>query len=197
MDWFLQLKAKPNCPDSDGEFQSWMGRSPVHQRAWDHALKTWQLMGEVAPVHQHLWPADLPVMGHVPIRRRRLLRAGGVAAVLAAGLMAVLAAPSLLVWWQADYMTRTAESRIVTLEDGTIVHLGGDSAIRTDISQTGRNVTLLAGEAFFEVAHDAALPFSVDAGGVKVMVLGTVFDVQLAGGEIDSGTGAGARGRVL
>lgn len=193
MDWFLQLKAKPNCPEDDGAFQEWIGRSVVHARAWDHALKTWQLMGEVPPVHQHLWSVAPQAKTRHPARRRRFLRAGMVGAVLAASLLVFLAAPSLLVWWQADYMTRTAENRIIRLEDGTTVHLGGDTAIRADVSKTERKVTLLAGEAFFDVAHDEKLPFSVDAGGVEVVVLGTAFDVQLAGGET---TVELARGRV-
>ncbi|WP_313531641.1 FecR domain-containing protein [Shinella sp.] len=38
---------------------------------------------------------------------------------------------------------------------------------------------LLSGEAFFDVAHDAARHFTVEAGGAKVVVLGTAFDVAL------------------
>lgn len=193
MDWFLQLKAKPNCPDIDGAFQQWIGRSDLHGRAWSHALKTWQLMGEVPPVYQHLWPA-VPLVRTPPIRRRRgFLRAGIASAAIAASVMAFVAVPSLLVWWQADHRTGTGESRIVTLEDGTVVQLGGGSAIKTDVSKAARQVTLLAGEAFFDVVHDPARPFLVDAGGVKVVVLGTAFDVQLAGGET---TVELARGRV-
>src|SRR5690606_36625721 len=42
---------------------------------------------------------------------------------------------------------------------------------------------LLAGEAFFEVTPDKTRPFTVDANGVEVTVLGTKFDVQ-TGDEI-------------
>ncbi|OJG00087.1 hypothetical protein AX760_00945 [Pararhizobium antarcticum] len=193
MDWFLQLKASPNCPDIDGEFQQWIGRSPSHGRAWSHALKTWQLLGEVPPVHQQLWPA-VPVAGPSPIRRRRGFRRATIAgAALCVSLLAVFAMPSVLVWWQADHRTGTGESRIVTLEDGTVVQLGGGSAIKTDVSTAGRQVTLLAGEAYFDVVHDPKRPFSVYAGGVRVLVLGTAFDVQLTGGET---TVELARGRV-
>ena len=55
----------------------------------------------------------------------------------------------------------------------------GGSAIDVDITADGRRVRLLSGEAFFDVAHDAARPFTVEAGGAKVVVLGTAFDVAL------------------
>jgi transmembrane sensor len=37
----------------------------------------------------------------------------------------------------------------------------------------------LSGEAFFDVSHDPDRPFIVDAGGVKVTVIGTAFDIRL------------------
>ncbi|WP_231711579.1 FecR family protein [Xanthobacter dioxanivorans] len=43
-----------------------------------------------------------------------------------------------------------------------------------------RHVTLLSGEAFFEVTPDASRPFVVAAGGVDVTVLGTAFNVALS-----------------
>jgi ferric-dicitrate binding protein FerR (iron transport regulator) len=45
-----------------------------------------------------------------------------------------------------------------------------------------RNVSL-QGEAFFKVAHDAARPFTVNAKGYRVQVLGTEFDVLAYDGE--------------
>ncbi|MFT4158715.1 FecR family protein, partial [Shinella sp.] len=111
-------------------------------------------------------------------------RAGFLGAAAAAMLCLVMAAgPSLLLHMQADYMTATAESRTVTLEDGSLVHLAGASAIATDFEQGRRSVRLLAGEAFFEVTPDKTRPFTVDANGVEVTVLGTKFDVQ-TGDEI-------------
>lgn len=41
-----------------------------------------------------------------------------------------------------------------------------------------RIVALLEGEAMFEVTHDAARPFMVDAGIGTVTVTGTRFDVR-------------------
>ena len=76
-------------------------------------------------------------------------------------------------------MTATGESRTVTLADGSQVNLSGGSAIGVDITSEERRVRLLSGEAFFDVAHDAARPFTVEAGEARIVVLGTAFDVAL------------------
>lgn len=183
MAWFLRLKAEPSCPDLTADFQRWLRQSGEHRRAWQYALRTWQLMGETAPAHEHLW-ADAPRAEVIAVARRRWHRpAIGAAAAMAAILLLFLAGPSLLIRMQADHITATGENRRVALEDGTVIELGGDSAIRTEMSAAGRHVILLSGEAFFDVAHDPARPFTVEAGGVKVLVVGTAFDVRLAGEE--------------
>lgn len=180
MSWFLDLKARPDCREVEQDFQAWSSRSPIHGRAFEQALATWKLLGEVPPVYEHLWR---PVVATAPARRRWTSWTAGAALALAACAIVLLAGPSLLLRLQADHVTRTAESRTLTLTDGTVIEMGGDSAIATEITASTRRVTLLSGEAYFDVAHDASRPFTVDAGGVAVAVLGTAFDVQLADGE--------------
>lgn len=179
MDWFLKLKARPHCPDAEKEFQSWLLISAMHERAFAQALKTWTLIGEAPPVYEHLWRSAPAVAPPPPRPNRRAPWVAGAALLLAACVLVVLAGPHLLIRWQADHVTMTAENRTVTLEDGTVIELGAESAISTDITVSGRHVALLAGEAFFDVAHDPTRPFTVDAGGVSVQALGTAFDVKL------------------
>ncbi len=175
MDWLLRLKADPDCPQTLREHGDWLARTDANRAAWQAALKTWEALGEVRPRHVDLWPArPAPALP----RRRRIWATGAVFA-LAAALLLVLAAPALMIWLQADFSTGTAESRVVTLADGSTVNLSADSAIDVDLTPQGRHVRLLAGQAFFDVAHDAGRPFTVDAGNAKVVVLGTAFDVAL------------------
>lgn len=183
MAWFLRLKAEPSCPDLAADFQRWFHQSGDHQRAWQYALRSWQLMGETVPVNQHLW-ADAPRANVISITRRNWRqRAIAVVAGIAAALFFVLAGPSLLIRLQADHITATGQNARVALEDGTVIELGGNSAIKTEMTASGRHITLLSGEAFFDVAHNPARPFTVEAGGVTVLVVGTAFDVRLGGDE--------------
>ncbi|MBL4676428.1 MAG: FecR domain-containing protein [Mucilaginibacter sp.] len=67
----------------------------------------------------------------------------------------------------------------LTLADGTKVWLNASSSITypTIFSGDSRQVKI-TGEAYFEVAHNAALPFTVVSNGQQVKVLGTHFNVN-------------------
>ena len=65
------------------------------------------------------------------------------------------------------------------LQDGTKVWLNAGSKIQYDSDLEKKNRLLkLSGEAYLEVAKDENCPFIVDAGEVKVKVLGTCFNVR-------------------
>lgn len=75
--------------------------------------------------------------------------------------------------------TLSGERKIITLSDGTTITLNNASKLKFPQEFTGnRREVYLDGEAFFEVKHDAAKPFIVHTGLLKVNVLGTSFDVQ-------------------
>lgn len=67
----------------------------------------------------------------------------------------------------------------ITLADGTLVWLNAASSIRFPVvfAGTERKVTI-TGEAYFEVAKNAAMPFKVKAAFSEIEVLGTHFNVN-------------------
>jgi transmembrane sensor len=79
--------------------------------------------------------------------------------------------------------TAVGENRTVALADGSRVTLNTDSRLRIDASHP-RTVRLERGEAYFDVAHDPAHPFVVEAGGSRVTVLGTRFTVRREGDAV-------------
>lgn len=182
--WMVALQEKPGDAQCRQGFERWLGQSLEHREAWERLQTAWQAFGATVPVFQDAWKdaprRPEPARRYRPHRLSAWQRTGLVAA--AATLCLVLAAgPSLILRMEADHITVTAENRTVTLEDGSAVHLAGASAIAADFDKGRRVVRLLAGEAFFEVVPDKNRPFTVDANGVEVTVLGTKFDVQTAG----------------
>lgn len=181
-DWFLRLR-EPSCSARDKrEFEHWLQRSDEHGRAWEKICRTWELMGEIPSLQ-----ADAQqVRTSTRFASRRFLTGRRVAtAIVAMAAVALLtiAAPSLFIAYRADFVTAVGERRTIPLQDGSTIELGAASAIDTSFSGDGRHVRLLAGEAFFDVAHDPARPFTVMAGDVNVTVLGTAFDVRMASGS--------------
>jgi ferric-dicitrate binding protein FerR (iron transport regulator) len=67
----------------------------------------------------------------------------------------------------------------LTLADGTRVWLNAESSLQYPTTFIGKERSVrVTGEAYFEVAHNAGMPFKVSKGATEVMVLGTHFNVN-------------------
>jgi ferric-dicitrate binding protein FerR (iron transport regulator) len=85
-----------------------------------------------------------------------------------------------------EYASASGERSTVTLADGTQFTLAPESRLRVPVDfAAGHRAVELDGEAFFAVVHDAAHPFSVRAGRVVTVDVGTSFDIRAYGGEQD------------
>lgn len=90
-------------------------------------------------------------------------------------------------------LTASATPVSDTLSDGSIITLNHYSSLQRPLEFNGktREVTLQAGEAFFNVVHMAEKPFLVHIGSVEIKVLGTSFNIKKNGNQtvIDVATG--------
>lgn len=67
----------------------------------------------------------------------------------------------------------------LALPDGSRIELKDGSKVVVQYSDRERRVKLTGGEAQFSVWQDATRPFVVEAGGIEVRAVGTVFNVRL------------------
>ena len=85
------------------------------------------------------------------------------------------------------YTLHVAEGKTaqLILPDGTHVWLsvGSEIAFNSHFGEGAPRRVALRGEAFFDVHHDAASPFTVDAGGCHTTVYGTRFNVRNIEGD--------------
>ncbi|MEQ8506695.1 MAG: FecR domain-containing protein [Rhodospirillales bacterium] len=180
MDWLLRVNAAPGDRALRSALDAWIAADPAHRRAFDRAGRTWQLLGDAAPAptqHPARPPAKRPASRRMPLAT--------VAGLALAACLAVVIAPDVMIRAQADFTTATAEAREITLEDGSRIDLGPESAVTVRYAEDRRDVTLLAGEAFFRVTPDADRPFTVENGGVAARVLGTAFNVRALPDAVD------------
>jgi transmembrane sensor len=84
----------------------------------------------------------------------------------------------------ALYRTAVGERSTVVLPDGSVATLNTDSVLKVAYSGAERGVRLLKGQALFEVAKNARIPFQVYAADRRITAVGTVFDVRLQGEEV-------------
>jgi len=74
-----------------------------------------------------------------------------------------------------------AAARILKLQDGSVAHLRPGADIEFDMTAKVRKITLIRGQATFDVAKDASRPFVVRSGDVYAQATGTVYAVNRIG----------------
>ncbi|QPC45327.1 FecR domain-containing protein [Kaustia mangrovi] len=163
LDLIIRLQNDPDNPVARDLVRRWRARGPRHEAAWAEAVELHGMAGEVL--------RDGGRTG-APSRRKVILGAAAGAAALGLG---ALYAPELRLSLMADHMTSTAELRRIALEDGTAVTLGPDSAIATTFTPEHRQVELLDGMAFFQVADDTGRPFRGIAGDLSATARAAAF----------------------
>jgi transmembrane sensor len=76
------------------------------------------------------------------------------------------------------YQTKIGEQAIFSMPDGTSVQLNTNSKIEVAYTAHHRKLTLLRGEARFDVTKDKTRPFTVVSGTQSFTALGTIFNIQ-------------------
>lgn len=186
--WFARLN-DPKCPaDEKEKFQHWLRDDPLHPIAYELCESVWHISADLAD--------DPSIQKEVELARQSLrntnkdqsrprysvtgLRFFQYAAVFMLVAILVIANTNT-----ADvYNTDIGEQRLITLADGSTAMLNTDTVLKTLITDKKRELRLMKGEAYFDVAHDKERPFKVLAGGNIVRALGTEFNVALEEQEI-------------
>lgn len=169
----------PLSPADEAERDAWAAADERHAGALLRAEAAWHLLGDAADTDAS--PAvtgDDAAQPHPSRRKGWLALTGAAAAVVTLALVAP---------WQMGgerMATRSGEIRRVPLADGSVTLIDGGSELVVDLQPKERRVTLVRGEAWFDVQRDEQRPFVLDAGRAQVQVLGTEFAVERMGGSV-------------
>ena len=170
MTWLILLRESPDNADLARAHRAWLAKDEGNARAWCDLCDTWAVLGAVAP------PA--PLVAASPKRRPLPL----MIALAATVVLAVFLGPEYWRRAQADYWTGTGETQMIALADGSQMTLGAQTAVQVTLTDARREIYLMGGSAYFEVAPDPARPFSVHADGVAATAIGTAFEVTEVAG---------------
>jgi len=176
-DWLARRDRGLTAAEQDA-FLQWLAEDPRHGEWLALHRRTVGDFGALAQWRpEHSEEANPNLLA--PIRRR-------VRWALPTSLAAA-AAIMCAVWWRNETpaapenvrapLASEIERRI--LADGSSVELNRGAIVTAAFSATERRVSLLQGEALFEVRKNDSRPFIVRAGNVDVRAVGTAFAVRL------------------
>lgn len=191
-DWFLRLASGEASEADLDAFKAWCATDPRHRIAYEEVHALWNDIGALQPAfvaagQQRRVPDTAPQRARAAVPRqaapsrttgragRKRVFGGVVAAGLAVAAVFLADLPTRLT---ADHRTAVGEQARVTLPDGSLVTLNTDTAVSVDYSESRRAVSLLRGEAHFEVVANPARPFTVLALGGSATATGTAFVVR-------------------
>ena len=180
-DWLVRLQAADLSETEALRFDSWLAVHPANAVAYDQVLSVTLELEAAAPRIARALQAT-PARRPTPVRRGWLV-AGGLAAAATLAI-AVMPFSALRPAATQTYVTAKGEHRTVRLADGSVLDLNAGSALSVTLARDARQVTLMQGEAVFDVAPDKARPFLIAAGDRTVRVVGTRFDVRRRDGQL-------------
>jgi transmembrane sensor len=168
-EWVQRLHASTD-PSLSDEWLQWCQADSRNLSAFEQMQDVWKGFGSVSTA-----PARSP-------RFARRTVAGWAALVL------LIASAVAGYSWRhsSDYTLSTTrgEQHRQMLADGSRLELAPMSRVRLDFTQERREAWLQDGHVFFAVAHDRSRPFIVHAGGLRIMAVGTAFDVRDAARDV-------------
>lgn len=187
--WVLRGDRGLTAPEQD-EFSAWLARDPRHGAELARHRRHWQRLDALAawmPEHSTQPNPDLLAP---PLRRLRRAALVLVPLAAAAGLALALWLPQPAstpapagIPGSAMRLADSPNQRV--LEDGSIIELNRNAAVRVAYSASERRVVLLRGEAHFAVESEKERPFVVQVQGVDVRAVGTAFNVRVGLGVVE------------
>lgn len=186
--WIARLDCDDACEEDRAAFREWRNRSAQHQEIAARLSSVWSelyVLKELAvpPEKQVIakpaftWPFKSVLPWSVGL-------AAGFALIVAFGILI-----SFQGWTGPErmrvYSTEVGVQKTVELSDGSTILLNTNSQVEVRYTQEARDIRLLHGEAFFDVASNPRRPFTVYAGTGFVRAVGTAFTVHLRNNNVE------------
>ena len=191
--WTLRLAEGEHAGERE-LFEEWLEAAPVNRDAWEQAERGWSLFDgadedeileemrrharNARPAAQSSWKRFaaaaaallLVVSSSIVVERTGLLSGADN------GRTTVPTAPVTAA--SITYASGREFPKLITLPDGSRLTLDAQSKVTARFGTNQRDIELVSGRAFFDVRHDSTRPFTVLAGNLRLVDIGTKFDVE-------------------
>jgi transmembrane sensor len=174
--WAARLDRGDLSASEENELDQWLAADPRRAGAFAKARAVALYTERARALGPHFDARKFQPSTPAKTMSRRTLLWGGSA--IAAGLGAAITTGYIYTSRGEDYTTQRGQMKVIPLADGSVVSLNTASSIKVSYTKALRTITLIQGEALFDVAKDALRPFQVLAGDAQVFAIGTSFVVR-------------------
>lgn len=194
-DWLIEIQDEPPSEARWAEFYAWLDADSRHRKVFEQMETAVRCL----KYHRSRMHGNVPAGGGRPtvqvnmpghhLQHSRLSMKTGWMVGLAVVLVAIASGAAFWSSWTPVTILVASSvpglAKTFELGDGSTVTLNYDTEVEVRFTATERKISLLRGEALFNVAHDAQRTFTVASNGFAVRALGTEFLVrhQAAGDE--------------
>lgn len=169
-EWIVAARVRDDWDDEKAaDLETWLAQSPAHRVAYLRLDNAWGRTARLAALRPQ--PRHFALGEIIPRIWPTLAKAS--AAIAAAAVIGYFLLPQPRPH-QRTYATALGGHDVLKLPDGSQVELDTDTVLRVSLDDK-RKVWLDKGQAYFQIAHDPAHPFTVTAANRRVTVLGTKF----------------------
>ncbi|MFM2288753.1 MAG: hypothetical protein RL684_1896 [Pseudomonadota bacterium] len=199
--WLVRRQSGSWSAVDQQRFDLWIGASTLHRVAYLRLELAWEDAGRLkalaAGIHSDGPPParqwnlspffsqrdEAPTAGAEPAPLARHIRLFAAAASLL--LLVGIGTYFALLFRGERYTTPIGQITSVAMADGSRLTLNTNSQVRVAMTKGERHIDLAYGEAFFHVSKDPGRPFVVEAGGKRVIAVGTQFSVRREGNDVE------------
>jgi transmembrane sensor len=161
-----------SAPD-EAAYNAWLERDVANRVSYWRLKAAWNRADRLAALRRE--KPNMAAAANLPVRALKI--AAAVAAIAIAGFAGNA-------WLRAQapkgalYATALGERKTIALTDGSEIELNTSTAIRFQAGPKRETVTLLKGEAYFQVKHDPKRLFVIEAAGHRITDIGTKVRVR-------------------
>jgi transmembrane sensor len=181
------------------QLEEWKLQDTANNKLFEDYRSLWEKYGLIKDIakiswqkewrkfEKHIEASEAKQNGNLSLNQRKNRLAYSLLRIAAVFIIGLFASSIIYISYKTSTnkkLIATTEIKELKLTDGTAVTLNNHSSIKYPKSFKGNyRKVKLEGEAYFEVAHDSAHPFIIEAGNTQIQVLGTSFSVSAIPGN--------------
>ncbi|WNO07618.1 FecR family protein [Teredinibacter sp. KSP-S5-2] len=183
--WFAKHRGS-RTSEQDEAFQQWLATSAEHVSAYERCMAAWLMTDalsqdlDIMNIRQSVQASLTTNTAEHTVKYGFLKHLYTPRAIAAVSLLflCLFIAKIALYPSAITYTTKVGEQRLIKLDDGSQVTLNTNSELKVKYSSDMRELTLVKGEVYFDVAKDRQRPFVVSIDESKVTAVGTAFNIS-------------------